>query len=207
MDVYEAIYRRRDVRHFRPDEVLGDVLWRLLDAAHPAPSGGFMQPWDFIVIRDRLLRSQVKALFEEENARAAARYAGDRRRLYASLKLEGILDAPLNLCVTCDRRRGGEVLGRSAVVDTDLMSTCRAVQNLWLAARAEGLGVGWVSILDHQALARLLGLPPAVVPVAYLCLGYPVAFPPRPLLEAVGWRARLPLETVVYYDRYGRRVP
>lgn len=207
MDVYEAIHRRRDVRRFRPDPVPQNVLGRVLEAAHHAPSAGFMQPWDFIVIRTRAVREHVKALFDQENARAAALYTGARRALYDSLILEGILEAPLNLCVTCNRTRGGVVLGRSAVFDTDLMSTCLAVENLWLAARAEGLGVGWVSILDYGALARVLQLPSSVVPVAYLCLGYPAVELDRPLLETVGWRERIPLDTLVHYERYGRRTP
>lgn len=141
--LYRAIYERRDVRsQFLPDPVPEAVLARLLHAAHHAPSVGFMQPWDFILIDDLTIRTQVKALFDEANLSAAQRFAkeGDpRARLYPQLKLEGILDAPLNLCITCDRRRGGPtVLGRTAILEMDLFSACLAVQNLWLAARAEG---------------------------------------------------------------------
>lgn len=207
MDVYEAIHARRDIRRFRPDPVPEDRLLRILEAAHHAPSVGFMQPWNFILIRDLDLRRRVRAGFERENRRAAGLYRGRRRELYRSLKLEGILDAPLNLCVTCDRRRGHPVLGRNTMVDADLFSTCLAIQNLWLAARSEGIGVGWVSILDPAELSALLHLPEGVVPVAYLCLGYPVEFPPRPELESAGWRARIPLDALVYYDVYGRRAP
>ncbi|HLF07485.1 MAG TPA: 5,6-dimethylbenzimidazole synthase, partial [Thermoplasmata archaeon] len=142
MDVYEAIFSRRDIRKFRPDPLPEEVLHRILDAAHHAPSVGFMQPWDFILVRDRATRERVKAIFDRENARAAELYTGGRRRLYESLKLEGILDSPLNVCVTCDRSRGGAVLGRNTILETDLFSTCCAIQNLWLAARAEGVGVG-----------------------------------------------------------------
>ncbi len=205
MNIYEAIYLRRDIRKFRPEPVPDEVLYRILDAAHHAGSVGFMQPWDFIIIRDLAIRRSVKDVFERENARAGEKYKGERRALYASLKLEGILDAPLNLCVTCDRTRGGHVLGRNTILETDLFSTCCAVQNLWLAARAEGVGVGWVSILDNEELARLLGLPVHVVPVAYLCVGYPEEFPTRPTLETAGWRERVPLEELVFHDRYGRR--
>ena len=163
-----------------------------------------MQPWDFIVIRDLEVRRKVKRIFETENAKAAQNYSGERRALYDSLKLEGILESPLNLCVACDRARGGIVLGRSSILDTDLFSTCCAVQNLWLAARAEGIGVGWVSILDNAGLSTLLGLPLNAVPIAYLCLGYPDEFPRAPMLETVGWRQRLALEEVVHDNRYGQ---
>jgi 5,6-dimethylbenzimidazole synthase len=205
MNVYEAIYSRRDIRKFRPDPVPEEVIHRILDAAHHAGSVGFMQPWNFIVIRDAGLRSEVKAMFNRENTRASENYTGERRALYLSLKLEGILESALNVCVTCDRTRGGKVLGRNTNIDTDLMSTCLAVQNLWLAARAEGVGVGWVSILDNSDLSRLLGLPDHVAPVAYLTVGYPEEFPEKPMLESAGWRGRLPLEELVFYERYGQR--
>jgi 5,6-dimethylbenzimidazole synthase len=205
MDVYEAIYTRRDVRHFRADPLDDDVLRRILDAAHHAGSVGFMQPWNFIVIRDPATRRQVKSVFEEENARAAENYTGPRRELYSSLKLEGILESALNVCVTCDRSRGDPVLGRNTIIDADLYSTCCAVQNLWLAARAEGVGVGWLSIVRPQALKRLLRLPETVVPVAYLCVGYPQDVRERPMLEEVGWRQRLPLDELVFYEYWGER--
>jgi len=205
MDVYEAIYSRCDIRNYRPGSVADDVLLRILGAAHHAGSVGFMQPWNFIVVRDLALRTEVKRCFERENARAAENYEGERRDLYGSLKLEGILESALNLCVTCDRTLGGKVLGRNSILETDLFSTCLAVQNLWLAARAEGVGIGWVSILDNAELSRLLELPEHVVPVAYLTAGYPESFPDKPLLESVGWRNRLPLEDLVYYERYGQR--
>jgi 5,6-dimethylbenzimidazole synthase len=204
MNVYEAIRTRRDVREFRSDPLPDDVLLRILDAAHRAPSVGFMQPWGFVLLRERALRERVRESFQRENVRAAERYSGERRALYESLKLEGILEAPLNVCVTCDRARGGTVLGRNSIPETDLFSTCLAIENLWLAARAEQVGVGWVSILDPLELARLLALPERVVPVAYLCVGYPVRFAEQPLLESVGWRARLPLERVVFAERYGQ---
>lgn len=207
--VYRAIHERRDVRsQFLPDAIPPDVLARLLDAAHHAPSVGFMQPWDFIVIDSLHVRGQVKALYEAENARAAQRYADERADLYRRLKLEGIVDSPVNVCITCDRGRGGpDVLGRSTMLDADLFSTCLAVQNLWLAARAEGIGVGWVSILDPLALAALLGLPDGVQPVAYLCLGYVSEFLAKPELETVGWRSRLPLADLAHGNRWGDGVP
>jgi 5,6-dimethylbenzimidazole synthase len=204
MDLYEAIFKRRDIRSFRPDPLPGDALGRMLDAAHHAGSVGFMQPWNFIVIRDTGLRTRVKESFDAQNAAASRTYSGERKALYDSLKLEGILESPLNICVTCDRSRGGKVLGRHSIVDTDLFSTCCAVQNLWLAARAEGIGVGWVSILDNGRLCEILGIPEGVVPLAYLCVGYPKAFADEPLLETVGWRKRLELKDLVFKDRFGQ---
>ena len=202
--LYRAIYERRDVRaQFRSDPIPGAVLARILSAAHAAPSVGFMQPWDFIVIDDAPLRSAIKQMFDRENERAAANYEGERATLYRSLKLEGILESPLNLCITCDRTRGGpHVLGRNTVVDTDLFSVCLAIQNLWLAARAEGIGVGWVSILDPHTLAQLLGLPQHVFPVAYLCLGMVTEFLAAPDLERAGWRDRMPLRDLLHHNRW-----
>lgn len=204
--LYRAIHERRDVRsQFLPDPIPPEVLVRLLEAAHHAPSVGFMQPWDFLVIEDRAVRERVREIFQDENRKAAANYGGDQAVLYNQLKLEGIVESPMNLCITCDRGRGGaNVLGRNSIVETDLFSTCLAVQNLWLAARAEGIGVGWVSILDQDQLAATLRLPADVYPLAYLCLGYVSEFLDRPELEAKGWRSRLPLPELVHGDRWGQ---
>ena len=204
--LYRAIHERRDVRsQFLPDQIPADVLTRLLEAAHHAPSVGFMQPWDFIVIESRSVRETVLAMFEQENQKAAERFEGERKEHYRGLKLQGIMESPLNLCITCDRNRGGpHVLGRNSIVDTDLFSTCLAVQNLWLAARAEGIGVGWVSILDQEQLSTALNLPGHVYPLAYLCLGYVSEFLDQPELEAKGWRSRLPLSELVHGDQWGQ---
>ncbi|MDP9312335.1 MAG: nicotinate-nucleotide--dimethylbenzimidazole phosphoribosyltransferase [Pseudomonadota bacterium] len=203
--VYQAIYRRRDVRRFRPDAVPPDVLARVLDAAHHAPSVGFMQPWNFIVIADRQTRAQVLDLYQRERVAAAQFFDEPRRSQYLSLKLEGILEAPINICVTSDPTCAGTaVLGRNSVPETDLYSTCCAVQNLWLAARAEGIGIGWVSILKLPQLRAMLGIPHHVVPVAYLCLGYPEQFMDRPELETSGWRCRQPLASTIFYEAWGR---
>lgn len=165
-----------------------------------------MQPWNFIVIRQTATKQQVATAFAEENARAARHYDGDRAALYASLKLEGITEAPVNICVTCDRSRGGpHVLGRNTIIDTDIYSTCCAVQNLWLAARAEGLGVGWVSILTVEALRRILCIPDSILPVAYLCVGYPREFLDEPELQLRGWAQRLPLADLIFNEQWGRK--
>ncbi len=205
--VYKVMRQRRDVRRFVPDPIPDAVLRRILEMAHLAPSVGFMQPWNFLLITSTEVRRQVKALFEQANARELTRIEDPQRSdLYASLKLEGILEAPLNLAVTCDGRRDAPfVLGRAPMPETDLFSTCLAIQNLWLAARAEGVGVGWVSILDRQAVEELLRLPPGVQLVAYLCVGYPTEFRPRPMLEEVGWKQRQPLAELVFEDQWGTR--
>jgi 5,6-dimethylbenzimidazole synthase len=205
----EAIYRvmrsRRDVRRFLSDPVPADVMRRILAMAHQAPSVGFMQPWSFILITSRALRQEIKLQFEKTNARELQKITDqERQALYGRLKLEGILEAPLNIAVVCDRSRAGPfVLGRAPMPETDLFSTCLAIQNLWLAARAEGVGIGWVSILDKEATEKLLRLPPETCLVAYLCVGYPVEFRPRPMLEEVGWKDRLPLESLVFEDAWG----
>ena len=202
--VYQAIMERRDIRRFRREAVPENILWRLLDAAHHGPSVGFMQPWNFIVVRDEAVKRQVKELFERERQATACFYDEPRRSHYLSLKLEGIMEAAVNLCVTCDPTRAGVVLGRNSQPETDVYSTCCAIENLWLAARAEGIGVGWVSILKLAQLRQILGIPPHVLPVAYLCAGYPESFPDEPMLQSEGWRRRLPLSELVYEDGWGR---
>ena len=204
--VYRAIEQRRDVRSFRSDPVPERVLQRILDAAHHAPSVGLMQPWNFIVVRDPDTKARVQAVVARENERAAERFVGERGRLYRSLKLEGIMESPVNLCVTCDRTRSGpHVLGRNTVFDTDLYSTACAIQNLWLAARVEGVGVGWVSIIDNADLREIFGIPEHVVPVAYLCVGYPREFLDEPELQRKGWAERLPVDELLYEERWGAR--
>jgi 5,6-dimethylbenzimidazole synthase len=203
--VYRAIYERRDIRsQFLPARVPDEVLGRVLAAAHHAPSVGFMQPWDFIVIRDERVREAVQQCFREANARAENQYAGDRKALYRSLKLEGIREAPVNICITCDpQREKGAGLGRQTDPATGLYSAVCAVQNLWLAARAESLGVGWVSILDFDQLRTLLAIPSHLTIVAYLCVGYVSAFPAEPELEAKGWERRANLARLIHFDRFG----
>ena len=202
---YRVIERRRDVRAFRPDPIPSETLYRILGAAHHAPSVGLMQPWNFIVIQDADTKTRVKEIFLEENEKAAAHYSGPRASLYRSLKLEGIQEAPVNLCVTADRTRAGpNVLGRNTILDTDLYSTCCAIENLWLAARVEGIGVGWVSILSHDGLRRVLAIPDHIVVVAYLCLGYAQEFFDEPELQRRRWASRVPLDQLVYRERWGQ---
>ena len=201
--LYRAIFERRDIRRFRPEPVPAAILARILQAAHHAPSVGFMQPWNFILIRARSVRDQVHQAFQRANAEAVKLFQGERQKLYAALKLEGILEAPLNICVTCDRARFGPVvLGRTCQPDMDLFSTVCAVQNLWLAARAENVGVGWVSIIHADELAHILALPDQVVPVAYLCVGYVDEFPAEPELQTAGWLPRLSMADTLRFETW-----
>ena len=202
--VYDAIYHRRDVRgEFLPDPVSDEVLQRILAAGHHAPSVGFMQPWDFIVVKNPAVRRRIKQGFQVAHQEAALMFTGKQREMYQSLKLEGITEAPLGICVTCDQSRSGPVvIGRTANPEMDLYSSVCAVQNIWLAARAENLGVGWVSIIHHEALREALGIPPMIIPIAYLCVGYVSFFHEKPELEKVGWLPRTTMESVIHYDRW-----
>ncbi len=204
--LYEAIFRRRDMREFLPDSVPNEVLARVLVAAHHAASVGFTQPWEFVIVRDLERRREVKRVFEEERAKNALQFEGTRREKFLSLKLEGILDAPLNLLVTCEPERFGPgVLGKVSQREVEVYSTCLAVENLWLAARAEGLGVGWVSILRNEDLSRIFEIPPNVIPLAYLCIGYVAEFPERPVLESAQWAQRLPPRSLLHFDAWNDR--
>lgn len=203
--VYRAIGSRRDVRRgFLPEPLPEDLLMRILAAAHSAPSVGLMQPWRFIVVRSREVRTEIHAAFQTANQQAAQIYHENRREQYASLKLEGILQAPQNICVVCNpQSEQGHGLGRQSMPETAIYSSVCAVQNLWLAARSEGVGVGWVSILSPSDLSRILRIPREIVPIAYLCIGFVDKFEDGPELERVGWERRAPLGNVIFYDQYG----
>jgi 5,6-dimethylbenzimidazole synthase len=203
--VYRAIQSRRDVRSQFTDRPIDEAtLRRLLMAAHHAPSVGLSQPWNFILIRSDAVKARANAAFARANAEACAMFPDAQRPLYSALKLEGILQAPVNLCITCDHSRGGPVvLGRTHQPEMDLFSTVCAVQNLWLAARAEGIGVGWVSIFHRKDLRDILGLPDHVSPVAWLCLGHVDALYTEPELQAKGWAQRLPLDDLIYHEAWG----
>lgn len=201
--VYRVIAERRDVRRgFLAKPVPDDVLMRVLGAAHSAPSVGLMQPTRFLVVRDPALRQQVHDVFLAANQAATAVYDPARAEQYRALKLEGILDSALNVCVLCDAAsEQGHGLGRHSSPETAIYSTVCAVQNLWLAARAEGIGVGWVSILHMARLREILSVPPSLTIVAYLCAGYVDRFNDVPELEQLGWEQRRPLATCVATDR------
>lgn len=205
--VYRAIEERRDVRRdFLPDPIPSDVLERVLAAGHRAPSVGFSQPWDFIVITDAGRRARIKALAERSREEFAACLPAGRARAFDRLKTEAILQTPVNIVITCDPTRGGRhTLGRHAQPQTAAYSSVLAVANLWLAARAEGLGVGWVSFFSERELAAELGLPPHLEVVAYLCIGYVASFAAEPELALAGWARRRPLGWAVHAEEYGNR--
>ena len=201
---YKAIYSRRDVRSNFTSESIGDqVLTRILKAAHHAPSVGFSQPWNFILVKNIETRKKIKESFEKEKATSSNLVEEPRRSKYLSYKLEGILESAINVCVTYDPTKTGSfVIGRTSIPETGIFSVCCAVQNMWLAARTEGIGVGWVSILSNQALRDALSIPDHVLPVAYLCMGHVSKFEPKPDLEANGWLPRLELDDVIYHEKW-----
>jgi len=204
MGLYEVIERRRDVRHeFTGAPVEQATLARILLAAHSAPSVGLSQPWDFVVIEDAALRRAFHEHVMAERAQFASSLPGELAERFADIKVEGVLDSSLSVLVTYDSSRGApHVLGRHAIADAGLYSVCLAIENLWLAATAEGLGVGWVSFYREPFVAELVGLPEGIRPVAWLCLGPVTHLEEVPDLERHGWRHRVPLDEVVHRDRW-----
>ena len=204
----QIIDARRDVRRrFLPTAVPDDVLDRVLQAAHRAPSVGLSQPWDFLILTDPLVRAEVAAHVDEERRRFAASLPAARARTFDDLKVEAIRETPLNLVVTSTLERGGaHVLGRYTQPEMAHYSTCLAVENLWLTARAEGLGVGWVSFYRPSVLSSILGLPHHVVPIAYLCVGYVEEFDPAPELALRGWAKPRPLSWAVHKESWDHRM-
>ncbi|MCO5971646.1 5,6-dimethylbenzimidazole synthase [Actinoallomurus soli] len=203
-DIYDLIHRRRDVRaEFTGAPIPEEVLHRVLTAAHAAPSVGLSQPWDFILVRDPAVRRAFHDHVQHERAEFAATLKGADADRFARIKIDGVLESSLSVVVTYDPERGGPaVLGRHAIADAGLYSVCLAIQNLWLAATAEKLGVGWVSFYREPYLRRLLGVPAGIRPVAWLCLGPVTHLETVPDLERHGWRRRRPLETVLHHDHW-----
>ena len=200
--VYRAIAERRDMRHFSGGTVAPALLRRLLEAAHCAPSVGLMQPWRFIRISDRALRGRIQQLVEEERVRTAEAL-GECSSEFMKLKVEGINDCAEVLVAALSDDRERHVFGRRTLPEMDLASLSCAIQNLWLAARAEGLGLGWVSLFEPQALADLLGLPAGAKPLAVLCLGPVEAFYPAPMLVLEGWAQARPLSELLFENQWG----
>ncbi len=200
--VYRAIAERRDMRHFSGGSVAPELLARLLEAAHQAPSVGLMQPWRFIRISDRALRAQMQAQVEEERVRTAEAL-GERADEFMKLKVEGISDCAEVLVAALMEDREKHVFGRRTLPEMDMASLSCAIQNLWLASRAEGLGMGWVSLFDPEELANLLGMPEGAKPLAILCLGPVDEFYPAPMLVLEGWAQARPLNELLYENQWG----
>jgi len=205
--IYDVIGRRRDVRgQFNGDPIPGEVLERVLSAAHAAPSVGLTQPWDFILVRNDSLRRRFRSHVEAERQVFAESLSGEQASTFGRIKIEGILESTLGIVVTYDPDRGSPaVLGRHAIADAGLYSTCLAIQNLWLAAKAEDLGVGWVSFYREDFLTELLHIPAGLRPVAWLCIGPVTHLEATPDLERLGWRSRRPLSDAIHLDTFGER--
>jgi 5,6-dimethylbenzimidazole synthase len=199
--VYRAIAERRDMRHFLPDAVDPAVLERLLWAAHAAPSVGFMQPWRFIRITDREIRERIHAVVEAERI-LTAQALGERESEFLRLKVEGIRECGELLVLSLMDKREGHVFGRRTLPEMDLASAACAIQNMWLAARAEGLGMGWVSLFDPDALREVLHIPAGGKPIAIICLGHVTQFYAQPMLETEGWAKRRALKTVIFENKW-----
>jgi len=202
--VYRVIAERRDIRHFLSDPVDPALLQRLLQAAHLGPSVGFMQPWRFLRIVDADRRGHIHALVEQERI-LTAQALNEREDEFMRLKVEGIRDCGELLVVALMEDRERHVFGRRTLPEMDLASVACAIQNMWLAARAEGIGMGWVSLFDADKLASLLDMPPGARPVAVICLGHVQEFYVRPMLEQQGWAARQSLDDLVYRDAWGNK--
>ena len=197
--LYKVMAARRDMRHFSSEPLPAELLQRLLIAAHLAPSVGLMQPWRFIRIRDRRLRERIHALVDEERARTAAAL-GEREEEFMRLKVEGILECGEVLVAGLAPDRDKHIFGRRTMPEMDLASVACAIQNMWLAARAEGVGMGWVSLFEPEALRELLRMPAGARPVAVLCLGRVPEFYPRPMLEMDQWALGCSLRSVLHTD-------
>jgi 5,6-dimethylbenzimidazole synthase len=203
--LYEVITARRDMRHFRSDPLDEALMTRLLEAAHCAPSVGYMQPWRFIRVKSVEVREKMLALVEAERLETAIAL-GERQQEFLRLKVEGMREcAEILVAALCDKREQ-HVFGRRTMPDMDLASVACAIQNMWLAARVEDVGMGWISMFDPEALRGLLQMPPGSCPVAILCLGRVDAFYPGPMLESQQWRTRADLASLVFHDRWGNDV-
>lgn len=199
--VYRAIEERRDMRHFLPDPIDPALLKRLLRAAHCAPSVGYMQPWRFIRITDKKLREHIHQLVDQERI-TTAEALGKRQHEFMRLKVEGILECSELLVVSLMDQRKKHIFGRRTMPHMDLASAACAIQNLWLAARAEGIGLGWVSLFEPDELASLLEIPQDAEPIALLCLGHVKEFYDKPMLEQENWAQRVNLDELVFENQW-----
>ncbi|MED4226525.1 5,6-dimethylbenzimidazole synthase [Neobacillus cucumis] len=201
--IYECIYKRRDVRNFLSDPVSPEVVQRVLQAAHHAPSVGFMQPWNFIIVSSDETKERLAWAAEKERKALAIHYEDEQKTKFLELKVEGINQAPLTICVTCDSTRGGShVLGRNSIPETDILSVACAIQNMWLTTFAEGLAMGWVSFYKKNDVRDILQIPPHIDPVALLSIGYTNEYPSAPILEQANWEKRRTLEDLIFYEKW-----
>ena len=206
--VYKVIYKRRDIRSFRPDPVPEEKIQRILQAAHHGPSVGYMQPWNFILVTSEEIKEKLAWAADKERRALAIHYEDktEKEAKFLRLKVEGLKEAPITICVTCDSTRGGShVLGRNSIPETDILSTACAIQNMWLAACAEGLAMGWVSFYKKNDIRSILEIPPHIEPVALMSLGYTDEYPEKPLLELAGWEKRQELEQLIFHNQWGEK--
>ena len=192
-----SIRERRDMRHFLSEPLPDGLLERLIEAAHLAPSVGYMQPWRFIRVTERGLRERIHELVESERL-ATADALPSRNEEFRKVKIDGIRECAELLVVALMPERERHIVGRRTLPEMDVASVGCVIQNMWLLARAEGIGLGWVSFFDPLALADLLGMPAGARPLAILCIGQVAAFYPRPMFEDAGWGKRLPLAEVLF---------
>ncbi|NOU86388.1 5,6-dimethylbenzimidazole synthase [Paenibacillus sp. LMG 31460] len=202
--LYKSIYTRRDVRTFLSDPIPEETIMKLLNAAHHGPSVGFMQPWNFIIISTDKVKERLAWAADKERRALAIHYEDTRQDEFLNLKIEGIKQAPITICVTCDPTRGGShVLGRNSIPETDIMSVACAIQNMWLAACAEGLAMGWVSFYKKNDVRDILGIPPHIDPVALLSIGFTENYPEKPILETANWEKRRSLNNLIFSETWG----
>lgn len=206
--IYKVIHKRRDIRSFLTNPVPEEKIERILQAAHAGPSVGFMQPWNFIVITSDDIKEKLAWAADKERRALAIHYEDkpEKESNFLRLKVEGLKEAPITICVTCDPTRGGShVLGRNSIPETDILSTACAIQNMWLAACAEGLAMGWVSFYKKSDIRDILNIPPHIEPVALMSLGYTDNYPEKPLLELTGWEKRLELQSLIFSNQWGQK--
>ncbi len=203
--VYRMMRERRDMRHFLPDPVDTDILKRIIEAAHLSPNVGMMQPWRFLRITDSLLRDSIHALVDKELLITAAALPS-RNEEFLKVKIEGIKECAELLVVSLMPDRDKHIIGRRTMADMDMASIGCAIQNMWLAARAEGIGMGWVSFFEPQSLVELLSLPEGARPVAILCIGHVARFYPRPMFEETGWGKRLSMDDILFENKWPKDI-
>ena len=206
--VYKVIYNRRDVRSFLPTPIPEDQIHNILKAAHHAPSVGFMQPWNFIIVSSDETKEKLAWTADKERRALAIHYEdeGEKETKFLGLKIQGLKEAPITICVTSDPTRGGShVLGRNSIPETDMLSTACAIQNMWLAACAEGLAMGWVSFYKKNDVRDILNIPPHVEPIALLSIGYTDNYPTTPILETANWEKRRSLDDLIFTDQWNNK--